>query len=59
LESWFREECIASLPEILGEPYIDASDRRYLPMIRQPIMIYGANHAQLRAAYEEAVRRID
>ena len=46
---------IAGLPEVLGEPYEDASGRRYLPMLRQPVLIFRASREQLRAAYERAV----
>ena len=27
-------------PEIIGEPYEDADDVRYLPMFRQPVMVF-------------------
>ena len=30
-------------PELVGEPYIDGSGNRYLPMCRQPIMVYAAD----------------
>ena len=46
---------IATLPDIIGEPYIDGSDRRYLPMIRQPIMIFSGTAQQVRDAYERAM----
>ena len=52
----FTVSGIATLPEIVGEPYVDGSDRRYLPMIRQPIMVFSSDRQQLRAAYEGAVR---
>lgn len=48
---------IASLPDILGENYIDGSGRVYLPMIKQPITIFQANAAQLRTVYEQALSR--
>jgi len=44
-------------PGLVGEPYIDGSGNRYLPMCRQPIMVYAANHAGLRRAYERAMAR--
>lgn len=28
---------------LVGEPYVDGSGNRYLPMFRQPIMIYAAD----------------
>ena len=44
-------------PGLVGEPYIDGSGNRYLPMCRQPIMVYAADHAGLRRAYERAMAR--
>ncbi len=46
---------IASLPDVLGEHYVDGSDHSYLPMIKQPITIFSANHEQIRAVYEQAL----
>ncbi len=46
---------IASLPDVLGEDYVDGSGQRYLPMIKQPITIFSANHEQIRAVYEQAL----
>ena len=42
---------------VVGEPYVDGSGRRYLPMCRQPIMVYAADGPGLRRAYERAVER--
>ena len=44
-------------PDLVGEPYIDGSGNRYLPMCRQPIMVYAADGAGLRRAYERAMAR--
>jgi hypothetical protein len=44
-------------PALVGEPYIDASGNRYLPMCRQPIMIYAADAPALRRAYDRAIAR--
>jgi hypothetical protein len=51
----FTVSGIAALPDVLGEPYEDASGRRYLPMLRQPVLIFAAGGDQIRAAYERAV----
>ena len=48
---------IAGLPDVLGENYVDGSDRSYLPMIKQPITIFGADQQQIRAVYEQALNR--
>ena len=42
---------------LVGEPYIDGSGNRYLPMCRQPIMVYAADGTGLRRAYERAMAR--
>ena len=44
-------------PALVGEPYVDGSGNRYLPMCRQPIMVYAADGAGLRRAYERAMAR--
>ena len=44
-------------PATVGEPYEDASGRRYLPMFRQPVLVYAADAAALRRAYTRAVER--
>ena len=44
-------------PEVVGEPYEDASGNRYLPMFRQPVLVFGADAAAIRRAYERAMQR--
>jgi hypothetical protein len=44
-------------PDTVGEPYVDGSGNRYLPMFRQPVMVYAADSAGLRRAYERALER--
>jgi hypothetical protein len=44
-------------PALVGEPYQDASGNRYLPMFRQPVMVYAADAAGLRRAYRRAMAR--
>lgn len=46
---------VAGLPDVLGENYVDGSGTIYLPMIKQPIMIFAANHEQIRQVYEQAL----
>jgi hypothetical protein len=38
--------------DTIGEPYEDASGVRYLPMFRQPVLIFAGSGEQLRRAYE-------
>lgn len=42
---------------VVGEPYRDASGNEYLPMFVQPVLVYGADTAALRRAYERALER--
>ena len=41
----------------IGEPYRDADGNEYLPMLREPIMIFGVDAAGVRRAYERARAR--
>lgn len=47
----------ATLPDIVGEPYVDASENQYLPMFRQPVMVFAADREGMRRAYERACSR--
>ena len=47
----------ASFPECIGEHYEDGSGTKYLSLIGQPILIYGADRAQLTRALERALAR--
>jgi hypothetical protein len=42
---------------VVGPDYEDASGRRYLPMLVQPVLVYEASAAKLRTVYERAVTR--
>ena len=44
-------------PSVVGEPYVDGSGNRYLPMFRQPVFVYAADSAGIRRAYERAMQR--
>jgi hypothetical protein len=44
-------------PDTVGEPYRDASGNSYLPMFRQPVLVFVADAAALRRAYERAMQR--
>ena len=43
--------------DLVGEPYRDASGNDYLPMFVQPVLVYEADAAALRRAYERAMDR--
>jgi hypothetical protein len=42
---------------VVGQPYRDASGNEYLPMFVQPVLVYEADGAALRRAYERAMSR--
>ena len=44
-------------PELVGEPYLDADDTRYLPMLRQPVLVFEAGKELLTTAHAKAVAR--
>jgi hypothetical protein len=44
-------------PDAIGEPYEDGSGNLYLPMFRQPVLVFAGTAEQLRAAYERAMER--
>jgi hypothetical protein len=64
LETWqrlnvtaFLASGVAANPELLGEPYQDADGTRYLPLFRQPVLVFAGGKETLTAAHERAVRR--
>ena len=46
-----------TVPDLVGEPYRDASGNEYLPMFVQPVLVYQADAPALRRAYERALGR--
>jgi len=46
-----------AIGEVMGQPYEDASGNRYLPMFRQPVLVYAADAAGLTTAYRRAMSR--
>jgi hypothetical protein len=65
LEAWQKANATAFLvsgiaatvPEVVGEPYEDGSGNSYQPMFRQPVMVFAADAAGIRRAYERAMQR--
>jgi hypothetical protein len=65
LEVWQKANVTAFLvsgiagtdPATVGDPYVDGSGVRYLPMFRQPVLVYAADGAGLRRAYARARAR--
>ncbi|MEV5309268.1 DUF2000 domain-containing protein [Streptomyces sp. NPDC052610] len=65
LETWQRLNVTAflvsglgsELPELIGEPYADADGTPYLPMFRQPVLVFEGTKEALTAAHERALAR--
>ncbi|MGW2722129.1 DUF2000 family protein [Streptomyces sp. NPDC001492] len=65
LEPWQRLNVTAFLvsglgtavPEVIGEPYEDADGIRYLPMFRQPVLVFEGAKETLTAAHGRALSR--
>lgn len=65
LETWQRLNVTAFLvsglgtavPDVIGEPYADADDTPYLPMLRQPVMVFEGSKELLTTAHTRAVGR--
>ena len=48
---------VAANPELLGERYEDADGQRYLPLLRQPVVVLTADAATLSRAHAKVVSR--
>jgi len=65
LESWQKRNVAsflaggiaAAFPECIGDAYEDGSGTKYLSLIGQPILIYGADGPALSRALERALAR--
>nr|WP_240120813.1 MULTISPECIES: DUF2000 domain-containing protein [unclassified Streptomyces] len=65
LEPWQRLNVTAFLvsglgtaaPEVIGEPYVDADGVGYLPMFRQPVLVFEGTAETLRAAHARVLSR--
>ncbi|MFE9839937.1 DUF2000 family protein [Streptomyces sp. NPDC005551] len=65
LEPWQRLNVTAflisglgtSVPEVVGEPYEDAGGVPYLPMFRQPVLIFEGSKETLTVAHTRALTR--
>ncbi|MER6469951.1 DUF2000 domain-containing protein [Streptomyces collinus] len=65
LEPWQRLNVTAflvsglgsRLPELVGEPYEDADGVAYLPMFRQPVLVFEGTKETLKAAHTKALTR--
>ncbi|WP_269854683.1 DUF2000 domain-containing protein [Streptomyces sp. RPT161] len=65
LEPWQRLNVTAFVisglgtasPEVIGEPYADADGTAYLPMIRQPVLVFEGTKEMLTTAHHRALSR--
>lgn len=65
LEVWQRLNVTAFLvsgigrrvPEVIGEPYADADGTEYLPMFRQPVLVFTGSKEALAGSHDRAVSR--
>jgi hypothetical protein len=65
LASWQRLNVTAFLvsgiagthPEVVGEAYEDADGQTYLPMFRQPVMVFEGSKEFMTTAHERALKR--
>jgi hypothetical protein len=55
--SFLTSGVAARFPECIGDAYEDGSGTKYLSLIGQPILIYGADRAALSRALERALAR--
>ena len=44
-------------PGVIGQPYADADGTEYLPMFRQPVLVFEASKETLAKSHERAVGR--
>ena len=44
-------------PAIIGEPYVDGSDRRYLAMLVAPVLVFAGDAAAVRRAFDRVLDR--
>jgi hypothetical protein len=44
-------------PELLGDTYVDGGDVEYLPMFRQPVLVFEGGKELLTAAHTRALTR--
>jgi hypothetical protein len=42
---------------VVGEPYVDGDGVRYLPMLRQPVLVFEAGADKLRTVHRRALER--
>ena len=46
-----------TVADVLGEPYVDGDDVRYLAMFRQPVLVFVGDKTTLATAHTRAIER--
>jgi len=45
------------VPDVMGQPYLDGDGVEYLPMLRQPVLVFAADGPELTRTRERAAAR--
>ena len=45
------------VPEVIGDPYADADGSEYLPMFRQPVLVFEASKEKMATCHQRALKR--
>ena len=53
----FTVSGIAGTQEVMGEKYMDGSGVAYLPMIKQPILVFSADRDRLKTIHAQALAK--
>ncbi len=53
----FTVSGIAGTQEVMGEEYVDGSGVSYLPMIKQPVMVFSADRKKMKSIHRKALQR--
>lgn len=43
--------------KVVGEKYVDQSGNRYLPMFKQPVLVFAGDPKDIKKVYDRALRR--
>jgi hypothetical protein len=53
----FTVSGIAGTQDVIGKDYVDGSGVTYLPMIKQPIMVFCADQEKMKSIHQKALKR--
>ncbi|MCP9943861.1 DUF2000 domain-containing protein [Streptomyces somaliensis] len=46
-----------TVPDVVGEPYTDKDGNTYLPMFRQPVLVFSVDAERMKTIHQRALRR--